>query len=159
MKWQYAEYVGIPRDPEIATSRLAFRGTRERNKERERDGIYLVDFCHASQPTLRGIAGIHNAQCEHHVCLFGEAGRRGKAKASAEAGKLQSRRRITAGKTKRIIDASVLMASPVVYYERFSRCDANAGPESTPREKALRIYEPWIERAWYDRGFPAMIGW
>lgn len=27
-----------------------------------------------------------------------------------------------------------------VYYERFSRCDANA--ESTRAEKALRIYEP-----------------
>lgn len=53
----------------------------------------------------------------------------------------QSRRRITVGAAKRIIDASVLMASPAVYYERFSRCDANAA-KPTPREKALRIYEP-----------------
>lgn len=100
----------------------------------------------------------HNAQCEHRVCLFGETGTERESKSRAEAGKLQSRRRITAGAAKRIIDASVLMASPAVYYERFSRCDANAGLESTPREKALRIYEPWIEHARYDRGFPAMTG-
>lgn len=149
VKWRHDNMQNTwvtPRGPEIATARL----------EEARWNLSRRFYTsRAIQSTLRGAAG--DAQCTMRTpCIsFWWDGRKRKRQRGASTERDCDRERwITAGAAKRIIDASVLMASPAVYYERFSRCDANHRSESTPREKALRIYEPWIERPDTIEAFP-----
>lgn len=75
---------------------------------------------------------------EHRVRLFWFGGKGGGGGGEGER-EPQSQRRITVGAAKRIIDASVLMASPP-YITNDSRVVMQMPGEST--QKALRIYEP-----------------
>lgn len=110
--WQYAEYMSDTKRPWNCDG--APRGGKTE---------FISSILHESRDSVDFEGRCGDAQCTMRTsCTSFWWDKRG---AQHRKG-LQSRRRITAGATKRIIDASVLMASSVVYYERFSRCDANA---------------------------------
>lgn len=126
---QYAECVS---DTERGAPKLRRRRRRQRRRARSRGGKRRENGENLSrrfytEPRLGRLSERRWRRCTMRTTctsflVFAQRATGG----GGGRGSPQSRRRITALAAKRIIDASVLMASGVVYYERFSRCDANA---------------------------------
>lgn len=129
---------------------------------RWRDGIYFIDFTQVarfgrlwdSPPPPRG-AGctMHNANIVYVLLVERERQREREGEGQARertaiatadnggSGQKNNRCFRAYGIVRRILRTILAL---------WCKCRS----ESTPREKALRIYEPWIERPRYDRGFP-----